>query len=101
MGPQDRVFFRPHADGISDLIYNNYDDWKTLAHDACTVLVPHQPATPVKCAPLGLRDGEWRGRTMCYFGPAGGRLGSVGFSFLTSGKIHIPKIINKPTNREA
>jgi len=50
MGPQDRVFFRPHADGISDLIYNNYDDWKTLAHDACTVLVPHQPATPVKCA---------------------------------------------------
>jgi hypothetical protein len=23
--PDDEVFFRPHADGISDLIYRNYD----------------------------------------------------------------------------
>ncbi|WP_119270260.1 FG-GAP-like repeat-containing protein [Taklimakanibacter deserti] len=50
MPPQDRIFFRPHADGISDLVYNNYDDWKTLAHDACTVLVAHQADSPVHCA---------------------------------------------------
>ena len=51
MPPHDRVFFRPHADGISDLVYNNYDDWKTLAHDTCTVLRPHQAQSPVLCAP--------------------------------------------------
>jgi hypothetical protein len=50
MPPQDEIFFRPHADGISDLVYNNYDDWKTLAHDACTVLVAHQADSPVHCA---------------------------------------------------
>jgi hypothetical protein len=49
--PLDEVFFRPHADGISDLVYNNYDDWKTLAHDTCTVLVQHQLNSPVQCAP--------------------------------------------------
>ncbi len=48
--PQDEVYFRPHADGISDLVYHNYDDWKTLAHDSCTVLVAHQADSPVKCA---------------------------------------------------
>jgi len=47
--PLDEVFFRPHADGISDLVYNNYDDWRTLAHDTCTVLVPHQSNSPVHC----------------------------------------------------
>ena len=50
MPPHDKVFFRPHADGISDLVYNNYDDWKTLAHDTCTVLRPHQAQSPVECA---------------------------------------------------
>ena len=48
--PEDEVYFRPHADGISDLVYHNYDDWKTLAHDVCTVLVAHQSDSPVKCA---------------------------------------------------
>jgi hypothetical protein len=48
--PLDEVFFRPHADGISDLVYYNYDDWKTLAHDACTVLVKYQSPGPTKCA---------------------------------------------------
>jgi hypothetical protein len=47
--PLDEVFFRPHADGISDLVYNNYDDWKTLAHDACSVLVIHQLDNPTQC----------------------------------------------------
>jgi hypothetical protein len=51
MPPQQQVFFRPHADGISDLVYNNYDDWKTLAHDSCSILVPHQAQSPVHCAP--------------------------------------------------
>ncbi|MGE0006399.1 MAG: FG-GAP-like repeat-containing protein [Parvibaculaceae bacterium] len=51
MPPQDKVYFRPHADGVSDLVYHNYDDWKTLAHDSCTVLVPHQVDSPVHCAP--------------------------------------------------
>jgi hypothetical protein len=48
--PPDEIFFGPHADGISDLVYNNYDDWKTLAYDACTVLVAHQADSPVQCA---------------------------------------------------
>ena len=48
--PLNQVFFRPHADGINDLVYHNYDDWKTLAHDSCTVLTAHQADSPVKCA---------------------------------------------------
>jgi hypothetical protein len=48
--PLDEVFFRPHADGINDLVYNNFDDWKTLAHDTCTVLTSHQATSPVQCA---------------------------------------------------
>jgi hypothetical protein len=47
--PLDEVYFRPHADGISDLVYNNYDDWKTLAHDTCAVLVTYQNP-PANCA---------------------------------------------------
>jgi hypothetical protein len=36
LAPLDKAFFRPMRMGL--VIYNNYDDWKTLAHDTCTVL---------------------------------------------------------------
>jgi Bacterial TSP3 repeat len=44
------VQFRPHADGMTDLTYHNYDDWKTLGWASCAVLVKTQ-ASPVQCAP--------------------------------------------------
>jgi hypothetical protein len=50
INPEDKIYFRPHADGISDLVYHNYDDWKTLAHGACAELVQYQADSPVKCA---------------------------------------------------
>jgi hypothetical protein len=39
------VFFRPHADGISDLTYRNYNDWPVLAWATCSVLAHTQPAS--------------------------------------------------------
>jgi hypothetical protein len=45
------VYFRPHADGIADLAYRNYDDWKTLGWASCATLVPTQTSAPIVCAP--------------------------------------------------
>lgn len=47
---EDHVFFRPHADGMADLSYKNYDDWKTLGWATCADLAPWQTGSPVKCA---------------------------------------------------
>jgi hypothetical protein len=38
------VKFRPHADGISNLSYKNYNDWPVLAWGTCRVLADSQPA---------------------------------------------------------
>jgi hypothetical protein len=48
--PEKRIFFRPHADGIVDRVYQNRDDWKALAFYTCKVLVAHQAVSPVSCA---------------------------------------------------
>ena len=46
------ITMRPHADGISNLPYQNYDDWKVIAWGSCVTLNPHQkPAMKVMCAP--------------------------------------------------
>jgi hypothetical protein len=46
-----RVTVRPHADGISDLPYRNYDDWKVIGWGSCATLQDVQPAgMKVKCA---------------------------------------------------
>ena len=45
------VDFRPNADGISDLPYRNYDDWKTIGWGSCAVLAPAQETQRIQCAP--------------------------------------------------
>jgi hypothetical protein len=50
----NQVWMRPHADGISDLPYRNYDDWKVLAWGTCSVLAHHQiDPRKTKCAAPG------------------------------------------------
>lgn len=50
----NQVWVRPHADGIADLPYRNFDDWKVLAWGSCEVISPLQPIQPhVACAPKG------------------------------------------------
>jgi hypothetical protein len=39
----NQVGFRPHADGIADLPYRNYNDWPVLAWASCQVLAQSQP----------------------------------------------------------
>jgi hypothetical protein len=48
---ENHVFFRPHADGMTDLTYNDYDDWKTLGWGSCATLAPTQTSARVNCAP--------------------------------------------------
>ncbi len=38
-----KVKFRPHADGISNLPYRNYNDWPVVAWGSCRVLADSQP----------------------------------------------------------
>ncbi len=46
-----QVTVRPHADGIADLPYRNYDDWKVIGWGSCTTLAGQQPAgVKVACA---------------------------------------------------
>lgn len=46
------VKFRPHADGISNLLYKNYNDWPVLAWGSCRVLADSQdPSMQVSCPP--------------------------------------------------
>src|SRR5579872_1320268 len=47
---ENHVFFRPHADGMADLTYKNYDDWKTLGWATCAIVAYYQTDSPVKCA---------------------------------------------------
>jgi hypothetical protein len=48
------VYVRPHADGIVDLPYRNFDDWKALAWGSCDDLSSLQPIQPhIICAPKG------------------------------------------------
>lgn len=47
---ENHVFFRPHADGMADLTYKNYDDWKTLGWGTCAIVAYWQANSPVKCA---------------------------------------------------
>jgi len=47
---ENHVFFRPHADGMADLTYKNYDDWKTLGWGSCAIVAHWQADAPVKCA---------------------------------------------------
>lgn len=50
--PFRQVFVRPHADGINDLDYMNFDDWKLLASGLCRSLANAQStAIRVSCAP--------------------------------------------------
>ena len=47
-----QVDVRPHADGIVNLPYRNYDDWRVLGWGSCETLRSVQPAAmQVKCAP--------------------------------------------------
>jgi hypothetical protein len=39
-----QVTLRPHADGVADLPYRNYDDWPVLAWGSCAVLAGQQRA---------------------------------------------------------
>lgn len=48
---ENHVFFRPHADGMADLSYTDYDDWKTLGWGSCVTVAKTQTSSPVKCAP--------------------------------------------------
>lgn len=48
---ENHVFFRPHADGMADLIYKDYDDWRTLGWGSCVTVAKTQTSSPVKCAP--------------------------------------------------
>jgi len=38
-----QLFFRPHADGNSDLTYRDHSDWAVLAWGTCRVLADSQP----------------------------------------------------------
>lgn len=50
--PFQRVFVRPHADGISNLDYRNFNDWKVMSSGLCRSLATAQaPAMLVACAP--------------------------------------------------
>jgi len=50
-----QVQVRPHADGIVNLPYRNYDDWKVIGWGSCVTLRPVQtPAMQVTC-----RDKNW------------------------------------------
>jgi hypothetical protein len=46
-----RIHFRPHADGVSDLTYRNYDDWKTIGWGSCSTLAATQATSAVQCVP--------------------------------------------------
>lgn len=48
---ENHVFFRPHADGMADLTYKDYDDWKTLGWASCVTVAKHQTNARVNCAP--------------------------------------------------
>ncbi len=48
---ENHVFFRPHADGMADLPYTDYDDWKTLGWGTCTTVAHVQTTGRVMCAP--------------------------------------------------
>jgi hypothetical protein len=48
---ENHVFFRPHADGMADLTYKDYDDWKTLGWGSCVTVAKHQTSARVNCAP--------------------------------------------------
>jgi hypothetical protein len=48
---ENHVFFRPHADGMADLIYKDYDDWRTLGWGSCAMLAQTQTSSRVNCAP--------------------------------------------------
>jgi hypothetical protein len=45
-----KVMFRPKADGISDLTYRDYDDWKALGWATCTMVTVTQ-TFPLLCPP--------------------------------------------------
>jgi hypothetical protein len=45
------IHFRPHSDGVSDLAYRNYDDWKTLGWASCVTVAAVQVSSPVVCVP--------------------------------------------------
>jgi hypothetical protein len=47
---ENHVSFRPHADGMADLTYKNYDDWKTIGWGTCAIVAHWQADSPVKCA---------------------------------------------------
>jgi hypothetical protein len=52
--PWNRVYVRPNADGIVDVPYRNYDDWKVMAWGSCAVLSTVQaPQIRVNCASPG------------------------------------------------
>jgi hypothetical protein len=47
---QYQVQVRPHADGIINLPYRNYDDWKVIGWGSCSTLRAVQtPAMQVSC----------------------------------------------------
>jgi hypothetical protein len=51
-GWKHQVYVRPHADGITNLPYRNWDDWKVMAWGACATLASVQTPQPkVNCAP--------------------------------------------------
>ena len=45
------VHFRPQADGMRDLPYRNYDDWKTLGWGSCSTVAPTQTTMFIHCSP--------------------------------------------------
>ena len=48
----NQVYVRPHADGIVNLPYKNFDDWKVLAWGSCAVVAHWQTGLmQVACAP--------------------------------------------------
>lgn len=48
----NKVYVRPHADGIVNLPYKNFDDWKVLAWGSCAVVAHWQTGLmKVGCAP--------------------------------------------------
>ena len=50
----NQVYVRPHADGIVNLPYRNFDDWKVLAWGSCTTIHMLQPLQQkITCAPKG------------------------------------------------
>jgi hypothetical protein len=44
-----QVMFRPNSDGIADLTYSNFDDWKVLGWSTCKTLSDVQPTPVVQC----------------------------------------------------